>query len=178
MELYLFLSDISFGDVSEGFLKEFLREFKTAELVFIIIMIVFYISKGLGFVPPPKESQQSYSPPYAMIRPHYTRKFPQYLDTPAQAQVQPVTQSLRQDTPPSSRPSSATPAPGSPMSTATKGVSTGSSQLPSPKAQPLRPLKGGRQGRQVAAPVQNAQLPLLDRATARAYKPKVCLPRK
>lgn len=78
------------------------------------------------------------------------------------------------------------------MSTATKGVSTGSSQLSSPKAQALRPLGGARQGRQVAPPqnpvqaalnaaaqdaaeaaVQNAQHPLLDRTTARAKAKKV-----
>lgn len=169
-----------------------MREFRIAELVFIIIMITFTISKGLGFAPLPKESQKSYSPPYAMISPLHTVNFPLYQDTPAQAQVQPVTQSLRQDTPPSSRPSSATPAPGSPISTATKGVSTGSSQLSSPKAQALQPLGGARQGRQVAAPqnpvqaalnaaaqdapeaaVQNAQHPLLDRTTARAKAKKV-----
>ena len=62
----------------EGFLKEFLREFKTAELVFIIIMIAFIISKGLGFVPPPKESQKSYSTPYAMISPLRTGNLPVY----------------------------------------------------------------------------------------------------
>ena len=187
---------ISILEKSDGFLKKFLREFRITELVFIIIMITFTISKGFGFAPLSEESQKSYSPPYAMISPMRVASFSPHTDPHPPVPVQTITPSTRQETtatstevnqgPPvaSSTPSSAMPALGGPMSTARKGVSSHSSQPASAKAQALQSLGSAGQAEQVAAPqdsvqeildaaTRNTQSPLLDKASAKAKAKKV-----